>query len=340
MGSDQRPSPSRMSHLDRLASDPKSYHFFQALRVIEAHYADAPRLGQARRPSADKVRLGQLPEMAFPQNTIETFRPGADGKPARMQNLFFGLFGPHGPLPLHLTAYIRDRYRNHRDRSPLDFANIFNHRMMELFYRAWASAEPAPSFDRQGDDPFSEQVAALAGYLGEHFAERDAMPDLAKRHFAAHLANGSRHADGLVSMIASFFGTRASLKQFVGEWIRLEPTDRWQLGSGRPGRRQGLGRSYHLGDQVWSRATRFALRIGPLPFAAYVRLLPGGPAFSQLQAIVRNYVGTAMDFDVVLVLERNEVPRAVLGEGPRLGHTFWLGQRTSPADADDLLVAG
>jgi type VI secretion system protein ImpH len=329
-----------MSHLDRLASDPKHFHFFQALRVIEAHFADAPRLGEARRAAADPVRLGQLPEMAFPQNTIESFRPGAEGKPARLQNLFFGLFGPHGPLPLHLTAYVRDRHRNHRDRSPLDFANIFNHRMMELFYRAWASGEPAPSFDRKDDDAFSDQVAALAGFMGAHFAERDAMPDLAKRHYAAHLANGSRHADGLVSMVASFFGTGVSLKQFVGEWLRLEPADRWQLAPGRPGARLGLGRSYHLGAQVWSRATRFSLRIGPLPFAAYVRLLPGGPAFAQLQAIVRNYIGNAMDFDVVLVLDRNAVPAPILGEGPRLGYTFWLGRRMSDADADDLLVAG
>lgn len=340
MGSDQRPAPSRVSHLARLAEDPKGFHLFHALRVIEAHYSDAPRLGKARRPSDDPVRLGQLPEMAFPKSTIERFTPATGNQPARLQNLFFGLFGPHGPLPLHLTAYIRDRYRNHRDRSPLDFSNIFNHRMMELLYRAWASSEPAPSFDREGEDPFADHVAALAGYLGEPFEERDAMPDSAKRFFAAHLANGSRHSDGLVSMVASFFGTTASMKQFVGEWIRLEPMDRWKLGSGRPNWRLGLGRSYHLGEQVWSRATRFALRIGPLPFSEYKRLLPGGPGFAQLRAIVRNYVGDAMDFDVVLVLQGNQVPEPILGKGTALGHTFWLGQRGSSADADDLKVAG
>lgn len=339
MGSDQGASEGAVSHLDRLASDPRRFHVFHALRVLEAHYADAPRMGKSRRPMEDPVRLGQNAEMAFPRSALDGFEPAKGGKPARLTNLFFGLFGPHGPLPLHLTAYARDRARNHRDRTLLEFANMFTHRMMGLFYRAWSSAEPAPSFDRPGEDAFADKVAALAGYRGEAFEKRDAMPDTAKRYFAGHLANGTRHADGLASIVGAVFGTEAVVHQFVGSWNRLEPTDRWSLGAGSPSR-NGLGRSFHIGEQVWSRSTRFALAIGPLGMDDYKGLLPGQPGFSKLTSIVRNYVGDAMDFDVALVLKGTEVPQPLLGSGLALGHSLWIGQRQSAEDAADLRIAG
>ncbi|MEO1679924.1 MAG: type VI secretion system baseplate subunit TssG [Pseudomonadota bacterium] len=335
MGPDQRPAPRGLSHLERLQANPKRFHLFHALRVIEAHYADAPRQGESRRPSQDRVRLGQMPELSFPETTIESFRPATDARPGQLMNLFFGPFGPNGPLPLHLTAYARDRRRNHRDRTFQDFSNLFTHRMMGLLYRAWSSAHPAPSFDREGTDAFADKVAAIAGYRGESFGQRDAMPDLTKRYFAAHLGGATKHADGLASMVEAVFRAPTQLRQFVGTWLELEPSDRWALG--RPG---GLGRALHLGERVWSRATKFALRIGPLSRADYARLLPGGPGFAQLRAMVRNYVGDAMEFDVVLVLKGDEVPAPVLGSGIALGHTIWIGERTTRADADDLHATG
>ncbi|WP_425093568.1 type VI secretion system baseplate subunit TssG [Tropicimonas sp. S265A] len=340
MGSDQRPETGGVGHLDRLASNPGRFHLFHALRVLEAHHADTSRMGKSRRPSEDPVRLGQLPEMAFPKSTIASFEPQEQGKPARLMNLFFGLFGPHGPLPLHITSYARDRFRNHRDRTMLDFSNIFTHRMLGLFYRAWASAEPAPSFDRAESDEFSDRVAALAGYMGEALTERDAMPDLAKRFYAAHLSNGTRHGDGLSGLLSGYFQSDVSVKQFVGEWMTLEPSDCWRLQPASRRRHRGLGRSYHLGTRVWSRASKFGLRIGPMNLDEYTSLLPGGPRFAQLVAIVRNYAGNAMSFDVVLVLAKDEVPEPTLGGEVRLGYNMWIGQRPKMEDADDLVVAG
>lgn len=339
MATDPGTPESGVSHLDRLASDPGRFHIFHALRVLEAHYSDAPRMGTSRRPSEDPVRLGQQPEMAFPRSTLAAFQPAKDGRPARLTNLFFGLFGPNGPLPLHLTSYARDRQRNHRDSTLLAFANMFTHRMMGLFYRAWTTAEPAPSYDRPEDDPFADKIAALAGYLGDSFAKRDAMPDMSKRYFAAHLASGTRHADGMVSMVEAFFDTPVSLRQFVGSWNRLEPSDCWSLGAGTAAK-NALGQSFHLGEEVWSRATRFSLQIGPLSLKEYTGLLPGKPGFAQLQALVRNYVGDSMDFDVALVLKADQIPDPKLGGGPRLGNSTWIGQRVSTGDADDLRVAG
>lgn len=328
--------PDDLSHFARLAKDPEKHHVFQALRLVEAHFSQAPRLGESRRPREDMVRLGQEAEMAFPPTSIAAFQPGLKGKPARLTNRFFGLFGPQGPLPLHLTEYARDRRRNHRDPTFIAFADMLTHRMMSLLYRAWSAGQPAPSFDRN-DDPMARKVAALAGFRANNLQDRDAMPDLAKLHFVGHLSQSVKNAEGLVSILSVFFGVRVRLRQFVGSWLELEPDDRWQLGA-----MSGLGQSTSIGQKVWSRAAKFRLHIGPLSLADYERLLPGGASLGRLRSIVRNYAGDTLDWDINLILAGDDVPRAHLGGTTRLGHTSWIGTRQDMdeirADAGDLYL--
>ena len=325
--------PDRLTHLAQLAENPQSFHIFQALRVIEATYADMPRLGESRRPSQDRVRLGQEAELAFPPSTIAGFEAPAGESPGRLTNRFFGLFGPHGPLPLHLTEYARDRQRNHRDPTFVAFANMLTHRMMGLLYRAWSAGQPAPSFDRPENDPVQRKVAAISGHVGKGLSDRDPMPDLAKRFFAGHLSVGAKNAEGLVAVLSAFFRVPDHVRQFVGAWLDLEPDDRWQLGA-----RAGLGRATSVGQKVWSRSAKFRVIVGPLTLADYQRLLPGGASLSRVEAVVRNYVGDTLDWDVNLVLKASEVPRAQLGADTRLGQTSWIGKRQGTGDAGDLCV--
>lgn len=327
MATGKGPRPDHLSHFERLVREPEKHHVFQALRVIEAEFADAPRLGESRRPRQDRVRLGQRPELSFPTSTIAGFEPAQGDRPARLTNRFFGLFGPQGPLPLHITEYVRDRLRNHRDPTFVAFADMLTHRLMGLLYRAWSAGQPAPSFDR-GDDPMARRVAALAGYRGDHLQNRDALPDLAKLHFAGLLAQGPKNAAGLEAMLTEFFGVPVRVQQFVGSWLDLEPDDRWQLGA-----MAGLGQATSIGDRVWSRAAKFRLRIGPLRMADYDRLLPGGASLDRLRALVRSYAGDALDWDINLILAGDEVPRASLGGATRLGHTSWIGSRRTGAEA-------
>jgi type VI secretion system protein ImpH len=246
-----------------------------------------------------------------------------------------------GPLPLHLTEYARDRLRNHKDPTLVAFADMLTHRLMGLFYRAWAASQPAPSFDRsirgtraRGDaDPFERKVAALSGHYDDGLRHRDAMPELAKRHFVGHLSPAPRHAEGLVSIVSAFVRTPVILRQFVGEWLQLESDDRWELGT-----RVGLGLGTSIGSRVWSHTAKFRLRIGPMSLADYSRLMPGSESLTRLEDIVRNYVGDTLDWDMNLVLAATEVPQAQLGGATMLGHTSWIGAPGRARDADDLYL--
>ncbi|OSQ51927.1 type VI secretion system baseplate subunit TssG [Marivita geojedonensis] len=325
--------PRDLTHFERLVRDPQSHHIFFAMRVLEAHFADQPRLGTARRPRQEKVRFGQEPELAFPKSTIHAFDPQTADQPARLRNLFFGLFGPHGPLPLHLTEYARGRKTNHKDTTFVAFADMLTHRPMELLYRAWVRGQPAPAFDRGENTETEKKIGALGGFFGDHLRDRDAMPDLAKRHFAGVLSAAPKNAEGLVAVIGGFFDAPVSLEEFVGAWLTLEPDDRWQLGG-----LGGLGTTACIGERVWSHSSKFRLRIGPLTLEEYKRFLPGTPALRRLRAIVRNYVGDQLDWDVNLVVRGEDVPQAQLGSTTQLGLTSWIGSEDHPAEVADLFM--
>lgn len=110
------------------------------------------------------MRLAQEPSLAFAPATLAAFDPGNEDRAPRLTEYFLGLFGPHGPLPVHLTEYARDRLRNHGDRTFARFADLFHHRMLGLFYRAWADTQPTVSFDRPETDRFNVYVGPSSGW--------------------------------------------------------------------------------------------------------------------------------------------------------------------------------
>lgn len=330
MASQERAAGPDLTRLDALTQTPRKFNFYQALRLIEAVHSDRPRLGTSRLPSEDPVRLAQAADLAFPPSTITSFAATGTDVP-RLTQLAFGLFGPNGPLPLHLTEFARDRQRNMSDPTMVAFADMFHHRMLSLLYRAWASGQPAASFDRQGDDGFGQKVSALAGFAGAAFDGRDAMPDAARRHFAGLLAASPRSEAGLTAILSQLFEAPVEIESFAGSWLHLEPADRGQLGHAV------LGRGASLGEKTWSRSASFRLRIGPLSLADYRDLFPGTPGFKRLAAILRTYVGDMLDWSVTLILRSDEVPPTVLGQAATLGRNSWIGQRPA-GDADDLTL--
>ncbi len=327
----------RQDHLRWLAgleAEPGAHHIWLAMRLIDAARTGRHGLGETRRPSEDGMRFGQEPSLAFPPVTLTAFEQGEDDAPDRLTNRFFGFFGPSGPLPLHLTEYAHGRQANERDETFVAFADMLTHRMATLLFRAWKTGQPAADLDRGAGGPLESAVAALSGLHGDHLRARDRMPDLAKRHFAGHLAPGPKTPEALVSMLSAFFAAEVHLEEFIGDWLELEPEDHWHLGGP-----VGLGQGSVVGDRVWSRAAKFRLRVGPLSREDYERLQPGGASLERMADIVRNHLGEVLDWDVNLVLRAGDVPAAQLGADTRLGLTSWIGDRAGMGDADELYVS-
>jgi len=338
MAGKDRTAADRVAFFAALAERPYEFDFYQALRRLETLFAEQPRLGRSLRPSDDAVRLMQEPSLAFAPATLAGFTPSKNGKAPRMSVAFGGLFGPHGPLPLHLTEYARDRIINSGDPTLCRFLDVFHHRMLSLVYRAWADAQPTVQFDRPDADRFGAYVGSLFGIGHEGLEDRDAMPDLAKRHFAGRLVCHARNSEGLQAILSEFFRLKMRLMEFVGRWLALPDDCRCVLGMGSMGTAQ-LGVSATIGDRVGDCQTKFRIVAGPMSLAEYERLLPGGASLARLKAIVKNYVGLELDWDIHMLLKREQVPETQLGSMGQLGWTTWLVSEQPGKDVGDLILA-
>jgi type VI secretion system protein ImpH len=327
----------RVALFAALARAPWSFDFFQALRRIEGVSPDLPRLGKALRPGDEPVRLSQEASMAFAPSTLSAFEEQEGGIPPRLEQRFFGLLGPNGPLPLHLTEYARDRLRNFGDRTFARFLDLFHHRLALLFYRAWTEARPTVQHDRPNENRFSVYAGSLCGYGSPTRQGRDAVADHAKLFFLGHLARSARNAEGLASILESYFGLPVRIEQFVLGWLVLPRDQRTVLGGARPSA-VPLGSGLPIGERVRDVQSRFRIVMGPMDFDRFGDFLPGGRSLARLVDWVRNYVGFEFDWEVQLVLARDEVPGIRLGREGLLGWTTWLGARRAATDADDLVL--
>lgn len=323
--------------LDRLFAAveqaPWAWDFYQVLRRVDCLSSQSPRLGTARRPADEAIRLGQDPALTFAPAELSALSRSAHGLPPRLDVRFLGLFGPNGALPLYLSEYVFNRTQS-KDQTLARFADILHHRFLLLFYRAWAQAQPCVNLDRPADDRFAVYVGAFAGISLNSLRGRDALPDFAKLHHAGLLSRQVRNAEGLARLVAGFFRLNASVEQFVGDWLLIDERDWSLLGKARC----CLGSEALLGRRVWDRQHKFRLRIGPLTLREYTGLLPDGAAIARLAACVRNYAGLEYAWDAQLVLRADQVPGLRLGQGCRLGYTSWLGERNGSAPAEDLVL--
>lgn len=322
-------APRRADPLAEIAAAPHLHDFFHALRRLEAAHPEKPRLGTARRPADEPVRLGQAADLSFAASSISSVQLNSRlGKP-RIEVRFLGLFGPNGPLPLHLTAYARERMIHKGDETFARFADLFHHRLLLLFYRAWAQAQPTVSHDRPREDRFADYVGSLLGVGGAEWRGRDAAPDHARLAFAGLLSRQVRHADGLANLLGAFLGRPVRVEHFVGRWMALPQAERTRIGrAGARGRQPTarLGSSAVLGGAVFDRQHHFRIHIGALALPEFESLLPVGAALPAVQALVRQYAGVEFGWDLRLELAEGQRPACRPGRSGRLGWTTWLGR--------------
>lgn len=325
-----------------IADGPARHDFFALMRAVEAADPARPRWGRALRPRQEALRLGQDAALDFAPAALSSWTPpgraAGSAVAPRLGVRFFGLTGPQGPLPLHLTEHVRDRAQHRGDLATARFLDLFHHRLLVLLYRAWSQGQPVVQRDRPGEDRFAAWLGTALGW-GPATRGLDHVPDEAKLHHAGTLSSRARHPEGLVRWLGDLLRVPVAVCTHVPQRLWLDEADRCRLGGGPFAPR--LGRDATAGRFVRDRQSRFRVRLGPLTLAQYEDLLPGGRAWPVLADAVPLYAGRTLRWDAALVLQPGQRPAPRLGGRARLGLSAWIGRPRpapspgGPRDPDD-----
>ena len=317
------------------------YEFFQAVRLLARLFAGRKPVGSTSRPSDEFVRfrqLGTYPDvrearlaLAFPASAVhELGQPSQPADPARMTVTFFGLTGTQGVLPLWYTEWMIAR-RAAKDDTLAAFLDLFNHRLVSFFYRAWEKHRPPVLYElatirSQQPDPFTQALFDLIGMGTPGLLGRMQIRDESLLLYAGLISQHPLSAPSLRGILRDYFSVPVEIQQCVGDWYELEDADRCYLAP--EAQRNQLGEASFLGDGIWNQQSRFRIQLGPLVLPRFLEFLPNGSAMSKLVELTTYLTGQAMTFDVQVILRAEDVPHARLADegedAPRLGWIGWL----------------
>lgn len=308
-----------------LQEDACSFEFFQAVALLQLlRLNERQPVGQFAKPEDEAVHFGVNNSLSFPASEIQSIAARGQGPPQMTVN-FMGLTGPMGVLPYAYTELIQERLRA-KDATLQEFLDIFHHRIISFFYRAWEKYRFPASYSR-GDDVFTHHLLDFIGLGTAGLQERQSVPDAALIHFAALLSSQARSAEALEQILNGYFNVPVEVEQFAGAWYRLDASAQCSM-TDDPSDSQIVGGGVVVGDEIWDQQSRIRIRLGPLTMTQYNSFLPGGSACEPLKALVKFFSNDELDFEVMLLLNREEVPRCEVGgedsAGPRLGWISWL----------------
>jgi type VI secretion system protein ImpH len=261
-------------------------------------------------PNADVVEVAVRPE---PES-------GPSQPHYTVTAAFMGLYGVDSPLPSFFTEMIHDQEEPEAVRVR-DFLDIFHHRLLSLLYRAWAKYRYEVQFLPGGQDDFSDRLKPLTGW--SQAVDFSAVPRIQLLRCLGLLTQQPRSAAGLASLLTDFIAdVPVRVVQCIHRWISLQPDQKNSLGRNNA----LLGINCLAGGRVADRSGKFRLIFGPMGYESLLKLIPNGTYFALIVGLTRLYLLDPLDFEMEMVLRREEAPLMRLcDDAPNfLGWTTWL----------------
>lgn len=322
------------------------FGFFQAVRLLQLMDPDAAAVGTGDDPAAECVRFSSRVSLSFPPGEIYEIRPGAaDDQSTEMVVNFMGLASPasYGSLPMPYTELILAQERE-KHSALRRFLDLFNHRLVSLFYRAWEKYRFGVVYERAGRTRrglFEQVLFSVMGIgtggLQEHLSV-NSRALLAR----AHAVGGKGiSALGLAALIRDYFRVPAQIVQFIPAWYQIEDSEVCRLGR----QSSHLGEDLCLGSRTRMAQSRFRVQLGPLSWRQMSDLLPDGSAFGALAEVCTLVTGPQFDFEFHLKLAPGQTPPLRLGVSdesgtPRLGWSTWLRRSDGDERSAEVIING
>jgi type VI secretion system protein ImpH len=315
-----------------LLTKPFDYGFKQAMRLLEraavlysgqgAAYMRNP-VSRYTPPGSEVVRLHTRQSLAFPASEIsnlEERKNQAGSSQWHMHINFMGLTGSSGILPYHYTELVLKRLKI-KDKSMTDFLDLFNHRLISLFYQASVKYHLPLEHERKRlqsptgsdhDNP-TKALMALIGLGTSGLNRRLHTRDESLIYYSGLFSKKVRTCIGLKQIIHNHFSIPVEIKEFIGQWQELIDDVRTRLPSlSHPrGQNSQLGKSVMLGRRGWFAQGKIRIILGPLTKEQLHTFAPGTVTLKALDEIVRLYINFEHDYDYVMRVKRADIPGTV-----------------------------
>ncbi len=318
-----------------LFDEPYRFEFFQAVRLLEKIYPDRKAVGMDAMPHEEIVRFRSHVSFDFPASEIQKLEDSVDEindkTTLEMHINFMGMVGMSGVMPLPYTELIAARAR-YKDTAMWTFLDMFSHRMISMFFRAWEKYRFPVGYER-GQDKFTGYLFDIVGLGTPGLRGRMNVADESLLPYSGLIAQKPHSSNALANILSDYFGVNAKVIQFFGQWLELDRESITKLGEAN----SLLSRSAIIGTRIWDQQSKFRIVLGAMTFRQFQAFLPNGSAYKALNSIVRFMTGLELDFDVRLKLMADEVPSCILTtrakRRPMLGWSSWL--KTTPFSEDD-----
>lgn len=338
------------SVVEKLREQPFRFEFFEAVRVLRLnHKLDQQGRNNKNSPLSRFVTYRTHLSLNFPACEIQDLKDERQDSadmptlPSTMTVNFMGLTGPSGVLPRHYTEFLLARKMRYKDETAHRFFDLFNHRAISLFVEAWEKYRFYIGYERGQSQNTLRYLLDLVGMgttglQGRLQQDGQGIKDEMLAYYSGLNAQRPHSAVALAAILQDYFKVKVAVLQFQGRWLRLEADQYTRIG--QKGTYHKLGESAVIGEFVWDHQAKFRTRLGPLDKKSFDAFLPIGNAYTGLKKYVDWYKTLGQNYDVQLVLRKEEVPGCRLGDegSARLGWSTWLRHQPFVQDADDTVL--
>lgn len=305
--------------------------FYKAVFIIEnqlkRHGLEYRYVGYDSSPKQELIKFTATQKFGYPGNAITkleqiSFEDGLHK--VNMQISFMGLTGCSGALPQFYSELVMQRIR-YKDTTMRDFYDMFNHRLISLYYRAWKKYKPSLNHvnEDKDKDPYTQILGLLSGGYNDH-----------QLHFSGLYSRKIRNVFDLKSILSSYLGCDVGIKQMVGQWHDLQLQEQTCLASERlyEGQHARLGVDTVIGKKIWDISSSIEIHISTNNIEKTKSLLPKGKLFELAKKIVKDYAGNAISFRLIIESDFKQLDAVQLSKSEcQLGaNSFLVARKDNP----------
>lgn len=290
-----------------LSGDEQQFH--HSVVAIQARKgAHQGNVGTDALPRRESIRFKVPQHLGFPGEALETIvKPKNCNQPYELEVNLLALTGASGVMPRHFSDRVIERSKQ-KDDGLRDFLDIFNHRLISLYHRAWEKYRFPLQYHQKliaGSDPISQTLHSIVG----------SRKDL-QVMFGGLFSNEVRSAQALKQMLSVLSGCEIAITENIGRWIRLAPSEQTRVAcrANPEGQHAQLGMGALIGSKTWDVGSVVEIAIVADSPEAVFKMMPNSELVGAMLQLAEAYLPGHIKTRWVLIAKHRDMPMCKLGQ--------------------------